>query len=126
MPSPRRFPSRIICAIGQSKILGIRTGSQPHRFIGIWAVVAQGRVFVRSWDQKPDGWYRVLRQEPYGIIQIADRELRIRAVQTRSEGVKDAVDRAYAEKYTTPGALKYVRGFKRLRRRATTTELMPA
>ena len=126
MPPLRRFPSRIIHAIGQSKILGIRAGAESHRFIGIWAVVAQGRVFVRSWDRKPDGWYQVLLQEPYGIIQIADRELRIRAVQTRSERLKDAVDRAYTEKYTTPGALKYVRGFKRPQRRASTTELVPA
>jgi hypothetical protein len=37
------------------------------------------------------------------------------------------VDAAYAAKYTTPGALKYVRGFARSkRRRDTTTELMPA
>jgi hypothetical protein len=111
MTPTRRFSSRIIHALEESKILGIRAGSQPHRFIGIWVVVAQGRVFVRSWDQKPDGWYRTIRLEPHGVLQIADRELRIRAVHTRSERVMEAVDRAYAAKYTTPGALKYVRGF---------------
>jgi hypothetical protein len=35
------------------------------------------------------------------------------------------VDRAYAEKYDTKASLKYVRGFARARRRATTTELVP-
>jgi len=122
----RRFSARILQALTQSKILGIRAGSHAHRFIGIWPVVVQGRLFVRSWDEKPDGWYRVLRQERYGHIQIADRKLRVRAVQTRSEQIRNAVDRAYAEKYKSPGSLKYVRGFKRPRRRATTTELVPA
>jgi hypothetical protein len=120
------FSAPILHAFAQSKILGIRAGSQPHRFIGIWVVVALGRVFVRSWDQKPDGWYRTILQEPCGVLQIVDRELRIRAVPARSERVLEAVDRAYAAKYTTPGALKYVRGFKHARRRATTTELVPA
>lgn len=122
---PRRFSSGILRALEQSKILGIRAGSKPHRFIGIWVVVVRHRVFVRSWDQKPDGWYLTFRREPRGVLQIADRELPIRAVRTRSDRVKDAVDLAYAEKYTTPGALKYVRGFKQARRRATTTELVP-
>ena len=125
MAATRRFPSRVIRALAESKILRILAGSEPHRFIGIWVVVVQGRVFVRSWDQKPHGWYHAFLEEPHGIIQIADRELPIRAVRTRSERVKDAVDRAYAAKYTTPAALKYVLGFKQTRRRATTTELVP-
>jgi len=31
----------------------------------------------------------------------------------------------YAEKYATPGSVKYVRGFKTPRRRATTLEFVP-
>ena len=38
-------------------MLRIRAGAE-HRFIGIWAVVVDGRVFVRSWSLKPQGWYR--------------------------------------------------------------------
>jgi hypothetical protein len=36
-----------------------------------------------------------------------------------------AIEQAYAEKYTTPGALRYVAGFRRPRRRGTTMELVP-
>lgn len=43
-----RFPAGVLAAIRDGKILGIRAGTQPHRFIGIWAVVVEGRVFVRS------------------------------------------------------------------------------
>jgi hypothetical protein len=35
------------------------------------------------------------------------------------------VERAYAEKYFTPGSLKYVRGFRTPRRRETTMEFVP-
>lgn len=54
---PERFPTNIINAIRESKILGIRAGIGDHRIIGIWAVVVEGRVFVRSWGLKPQGWY---------------------------------------------------------------------
>jgi hypothetical protein len=125
MSTPRRFPSDIVEAIQKSKILGIRAGTGPHRIIGIWAVVVEGRVFVRSWSVKPDGWYRTFREDPQGTIAIDGRELPARAVQTRSERLKDAVDQAYSAKYNTPGALKYVKDLCQEKSRATTTELVP-
>jgi hypothetical protein len=56
---------------------------------------------------------------------VDGREIPVRAVFTRSERLKDAVDRAYREKYNTPGSLHYVLGFAHKKRRDTTTELLP-
>jgi hypothetical protein len=125
MKAKSRFPGDIIAAIRDGKILSIRAGTQPHRFIGIWAVVVERRVFVRSWSLKPRSWYRTFLQEPRGAIQIAGREIPVRAVRTRSERLKAAVDRAYLEKYNTPGAIKYARDLGRAKSRATTTEFVP-
>jgi len=122
---PRRFKESVAAAIQDAKILGIKAGTKPHRTIGIWAVVVNGRVFVRSWDARDGGWYRTLVEEPYGVIEVNARRMRVRAVRTRGERLKDAIDAAYAAKYDTPGSLKYVRGFRLERRRATTTELVP-
>lgn len=125
MKAIRRFKDSVVAAIRDGKILGIKAGTQPHRTIGIWAVVVSGRVFVRSWDAKKGGWYRTLVDEPHGVIEVSGRRIAVRAVRTRGERLKDAIDAAYAAKYNTPGSLKYVRGFRRERRRATTTELVP-
>jgi hypothetical protein len=125
MTAQRRFPADIVAAIHAGKILGIRAGTQPHRIIGIWAVVVEGRVFVRSWSLKPRSWYRTFLEEPEGIIQVGDVQLPVRAVRTRSERLKDAVDRAYQEKYNTPGSIKYVEDLRGEKSRATTTELVP-
>ena len=119
------FSKATVAAIRDGKILGIRAGTKPHRIIGIWAVVVEGRVFVRSWSLKPRSWYRTFLEEPRGVIEINGREIQVRAVFTRSERSKDAVDQAYREKYNTPGSLHYVRGFKNKKRRDTTTELVP-
>jgi hypothetical protein len=125
MKPKRCFPDDILAAIHESKILRIRAGMEPHRLIGIWVVVVEGRVFVRSWSLKPRSWYRTFLEEPRGAIQIAGREVPVRAVRTRSERLKDAVDRAYLEKYNTPGSIKYARDLGRKKSRDTTTELVP-
>ncbi|HLQ22504.1 MAG TPA: DUF2255 family protein [Gemmatimonadales bacterium] len=121
----KRFPADVLRAIRDGNVLGIRAGTQPHRIIGIWAVVVEGRVFVRSWSLKPRSWWRTFLEEPRGIVQVAGRTIPVESVQTRSERLKDAIDRAYLEKYHTPGSVKYARDLGRARSRATTTELLP-
>jgi len=123
---PRRFSRPIISAIDESKILGVRAGARSdHRFVGIWPVVVEGRVFARSWTLKPGGWYRSFLDDPLGTLQIGEREIKVRAVRARSERLRDAVERIYKEKYPTPGSMKYVRGFRTARRRDTTIEFVP-
>jgi hypothetical protein len=112
-------------AIDDGKILGIRAGSRPHRVIGIWAVVVDGRVFVRSWGLKAGGWYRTFLEDARGTMYVGDKPIKIRASRTRSERLKDAVSDAYREKYNTPGSIKYVRDLSRPKCRETTTELVP-
>ena len=123
--SRRGFPEDVVTAIRDEKILGIRAGSKPHRVIGIWAVVVEGRVFVRSWSLKPRSWYRTFLEEPRGIIVVNDREVPVRPIFTRSGRLKKLVDRAYAAKFPTPGSRHFVEGFKQKKRRDTTTELVP-
>jgi hypothetical protein len=88
-------------------------------------VVIDGRVFARSWSLKPGGWYRTFLDDPRGSIQVGSREIPVRAVTVRSERIRDAVERAYAAKYPTPGSRGYVRGFRTKRRREATMEFVP-
>jgi hypothetical protein len=125
MGKGRSFSKSVLTAIDEAKILWIRAGIRPHRFRGIWAVVVDGRVFVRSWNDKPTGWYRAWLDEPRGAIKVGEREVRVRARRTRSERLRDAVDRAYAAKYVTPASRAFVKGFTHRRRRETTLELIP-
>ena len=121
----RKFPAKILAALRDDNILGIRAGTQPHRVIGIWFVMVKDRVFVRSWSLKPRSWYRTFVEEPRGAMTIGGREIPVRAVFTKSDRLKDAVSRAYLEKYHTPGSVKYARDLGRAKSRATTTELVP-
>lgn len=120
------FSTEIVAAVRKEKILGIRAGrDSAHRVIGIWAVVVEGRIFVRSWSLKPRSWWRTLVEDPYGSMFVGDREIPVRAVQTRSERLKDLVSAAYREKYNTSGSVQYVKEMSRKKSRDTTTELAP-
>jgi len=125
MTRTRSFPKSIAAAIHAAKILGIRTGTKPHRIIGIWAVVVEGRVFVRSYSLKERSWYRTFHEDPRGVIEVNGKQFKVRPVFTRSERLKKLVDKAYAEKFPTPGSRIFVEGFKEKKRRDTTTELVP-
>ena len=49
----------------------------------------------------------------------------VRAIQTRSERLKDAVSRAYLDKFGRGGMARFARDLGRAKSRATTTELVP-
>lgn len=120
----RRLTKPLVEALHAAKILGVRSGSD-HRYTGVWVVVVEARVFVRTWNDKPTGWYRAFRAKPAGSIQVAGRELAVRAVPVKSERLRRAVSQAYGEKYPTKASQKWVTGFAEPAREVNTLELVP-
>jgi len=129
MTTTRRFSPSDVQALSALKSLGVRAGA-THRCTRVWVVVVEGRVFVRSWNDKPTGWYRALRTEPRGSITLGakrdTREIAVHARHVRSARLRRAVSDAYAHKYDMAGARKWVVGFAEPAREATTLELVPA
>lgn len=125
MPSHHPFPPAVLAAVRKGLVIGLRAGTQPHRFIAVWAVVVENRIFIRSWSLKPNSWFHVFRAEPRGTIQVDGRDHPVRAIRTRSDRLKDAVSRAYRDKYHTPASAPFVRDLSRPKSRATTIELAP-
>jgi hypothetical protein len=127
MKPKQSFSEQVLAVIHKERILGIRAGNDAtHRVIGIWAVVVDGRVFVRSYTMKPRSWWRTFLEDPHGEIFVAKRKrgIKVRAVQVKSEKLKEAVSEAYKEKYNTPGSVGYVAEMSRSPSRDTTTELV--
>jgi hypothetical protein len=124
MTAARRFSGPLLDELARTRILGVRAGTE-HRYTGVWVVVVEGRVFVRSWNDKPTGWRRAFQASPRGSIQLARREIAVRARRLRGERLRDAVTRTYAEKYNTKASEKWVRGFAEPGRAAATLELLP-
>jgi hypothetical protein len=123
-PTSGRFSARRIAAFADAPILGVRSGAE-HRYTGVWVVVVEDRVFVRSWNDKPTGWYRAFIEEPRGSVSLGDMEIRIRTAPVRSMRIRRAVSEAYAKKYPTKGSVRWVRGFAEPQREANTLEILP-
>ena len=124
MTAAGQFSKPALDELAKAKIIGVRAGT-AHRYTGVWVVVVEGRAFVRSWNDKPTGWYRAFQAQPLGSIQLAGREIAIRSRQLRAKRLRDTVTRAYAGKYDTKASEKWVRGFAEPHRCATTLELLP-
>lgn len=117
----KRFAPRAAAEIAAIKYFRIRAGDE-HKFIAVWVVVVDGRVCVRSWNDKPTGWYRAFLREKTGAVQIGKREVPVRAVPVRSARLREAMDAAYSVKYTSKANRPYVLGF---RNRTATMEFVP-
>lgn len=119
-----KFADDIVVAARNAKILGVRAGSE-HRYTGVWVVVVEDRIFVRSWNDKSTGWFRAFKKEPNGTIQIGKLEILVRGKPVRSTRIRDAVTAAFGEKYNTKGSQKWVEGFAEPERVLTTLEFVP-
>jgi hypothetical protein len=125
MKTSNRFSDEQLRTLSKSRGIRIRAGMGSHRFIGIWFVEVEQRIFVRSWSVKPEGWYRTFLREPRGAIVVGKVEIAVRAVPIRSKRLRDAADEAYLARYNTKGAIKYARDLGSAKSRATTIELVP-
>jgi hypothetical protein len=124
MAKDATFTKPALEALRKAKILGVRSGRE-HRYTGVWLVVVDDRVFARSWYNKPTGWFRAFKEEPSGMIQVGDREIRVRSKPVRSQKMRDAVTAAFAEKYNTKGSRVWVEGFAEPERTVNTLEFVP-
>ena len=124
MPRNSKFAGTVVEALRTAKILGVRAGTE-HRYTGVWVVVVDGRAFVRSWNDKPTGWFRAFKQQPNGTIQVGELEIPVRGKAVRGARILDAVTVAFGEKYNTRGSRKWVEGFAEPSRLLTTLEFVP-
>ena len=125
MSKEAAFTDAIVEALSNAKILGVRAGTE-HRYTGVWVVVVDGRVFVRSWNDKSTGWFRAFRKQPSGTIQVGELEIPVRGKLVRGARIRDAVTVAFGEKYNTKGSRKWVEGFAEPDRAINTLEFVPA
>jgi len=119
----KRFEPAFIRQIETARSLAVRTGE--HRSTSVWVVVVHGRVLVRSWNDKPSGWFRAFLNEPVGSIRVGKKEVPARGVRVTSAKLVSAVSAAIATKYPHKGSQQYVLGFRTPKRKATTLEFLP-
>ena len=102
--------------------VAIRSATARTERVGLSLTSAADSAICRP---LPRSWSRTFLDDPRGVIQVGTRKINVRAVQTRSKHLKDAVDRAYLQKYDSPGSIRFARDLGSEKSRATTIELVP-
>ncbi len=125
MSKETKLDKAAVEALRTAKIIGVRAGTE-HKYTGVWVVVVEGRIFARSWNDKPTGWFQAFKREPTGTIQAGELEIAVRGKPVRSTRLRDAVTKAFSEKYNTKGSRKWVEGFAEEHRLLTTMEFVAA
>ena len=120
-----RFEPTHLGLIDAARSLGVRSGS-THKYTRVWVVVVLGRVLVRSWNDKPTGWFRAFLREPVGTIRVGKKEIPARGRQVRGARLLNAVSVAIAAKYPHKSSQQYVVGFRTPKRKTATLEFLPS
>jgi len=119
-----RFAPDVVSAAARDLVIGVRVG-ESHRFIAVWAVVVDERVFARSWARSPQGWRAQIDDGDSVAVEIGGSQVRARARFTTDEPMNAKVDEAYRAKYHTKASAGYVADLTSGASRESTVEFLP-
>jgi len=70
------------------------------------------RVFARSWYKKERSWFTAFREHNEGEINYGGKIIKVNAIKLdRKDTMHKKINKAYIEKYTRPGDVKFAVGF---------------
>ena len=98
------WTSKQLDLIGSAPELEIavyRTDGTTRAWTPIWAVCADGEVFVRTWYPRPTGWFGLVLRTERARVRVPGVEADVRAenVGAESSSLRARVDDAYRSKY---------------------------
>lgn len=79
--------------------VAIRTEKHPERAVVIWVVVAEDKVFVRSWRSAKGRWYRDLATGGPATLEFAGRRLAVQAIPASDQTAVAQASREFLRKY---------------------------
>lgn len=91
-------------------LIGIKAGLHRETFLDIWMIVANDRIFARSWGLAEKSWYNTFLQDPKGQIKCGENIFNIKAiVPIDKNDLTPAINNAYLTKYNTDHNIEYAK-----------------
>ncbi|WP_162055262.1 DUF2255 family protein [Pontibacter pamirensis] len=120
------FDQETLAYIRNNNLIGIKAGSEREKFLPIWMVLVDDRIFARSWGFGERSWYNTFLTDAYGQIQCGDKVTAIRAsVPEEDESLQDRISQAYLDKYDKGENSFYASGIIKPEHVAKTMEFKP-
>ena len=106
------FPKDFYTYLDKHTVAGVRAGKDREKFTKIWMVHINNRVFARSWYKRERSWFTAFLQHGEGEINYGGKIIKVKAIKLdRKDSMHKKINKAYIEKYTRPGDVKFAAGF---------------
>lgn len=89
---------QLITLVNETEMPQIRSG-ETHRFIDIWIVTTEERIFCRG-AMSDDGWYYAFQNEPNGAIKFGNVIVKVKgSIPDDLDEINPKVNEGYLAKY---------------------------
>ncbi|GGF01649.1 hypothetical protein GCM10010984_18820 [Chishuiella changwenlii] len=87
-------------SIDSEILTGIKAGTDDHRFLDIWMVIVDDRIFARSWGIAERSWYNTFLNNENGKIKSGDKVFNIKAkIPEDLYELEEPINNAYMKTY---------------------------
>ena len=66
------FPNDFYQYLSENTLVGIKAGNERDRFIDIWVVEVNMRIFARTWSKSENSWFTTFLRGENGKIKYGD------------------------------------------------------
>jgi len=107
----------------KNTLVEIKGGTKRNKYLEIWMVNVNGRIFARTWGKSERGWLNSLIEEEKGEIRYSNKTIKIEAKRNNDSEINKLVDQAYLQKYNQPENIEYAKGITQKEYSEFTVEL---
>ena len=105
------FPEDFYQYMNTHTLCGIKGGREREKFLNIWMVTVDDRVFARSWNKSARSWFTAFQRSGEGQIRYGDRVMDVTGKKLVNEPeLNERINAAYLRKYTQKGNVAYAQG----------------
>lgn len=102
---------KVIDFINTNNLIGLKAGKERDKFLNIWMVVVDERIFARSWGFAERSWYNTFLKDPDGELKCGDTIVSIEArIPEDMDDLSERINKAYLDKYNYGDNSKYALG----------------
>ncbi len=106
-----RFPENFYEYHRNHTLIEIKGGTNREKFLEIWMVSVDGRVFARSWNKSERSWFTEIEKTGVGQIRYGDTIINIKGQKLpKNAELTRLINERYLEKYNQEENLFYAKG----------------